>query len=116
IAQLSEQELEQIKLDGLPSSDLTLAGLDAVPMTTLFTECGMVTAGREVKDALSRNAVTINGEAKGVEDNMQAAAAFAPAKALFGRFFLVTLGKKKYHLFDIATSYRTVLTVHSGSL
>src|SRR5690554_5454408 len=51
IAQLSEQELEQIKLDGLPSSDLTLAGLDAVPMTTLFTECGMVTAGREVKDA-----------------------------------------------------------------
>lgn len=102
IAQLSEQELEQIKLDGLPSSDLTLAGLDAVPMTTLFTECGMVTTGREVKDALSRNAVTINGEAKGVEDNMQAAAAFAPAKALFGRFFLVKLGKKKYHLFEIA--------------
>ena len=102
IAQLSEKELEQIKLDGLPSSDLTLAGLDAIPMTTLFAECGLATAGREVKDALTRNAVTVNGEAKGMEDNMKAAEAFAADKALFGRFFLVKLGKKKYHLFEIA--------------
>ncbi|WP_430460456.1 tyrosine--tRNA ligase [Thalassolituus sp. LLYu03] len=102
IAQLSEKELEQIKLDGLPSSDLTLAGLDAIPMTTLFAECGLATAGREVKDALTRNAVTINGEAKGMDDNMKAAEAFAADKALFGRFFLVKLGKKKYHLFEIA--------------
>lgn len=102
IAQLSEKELEQIKLDGLPSSDLTLAGLEAIPMTTLFADCGLATAGREVKDALTRNAVTINGEAKGMDDNMKAAEAFTADKALFGRFFLVKLGKKKYHLFEIA--------------
>lgn len=101
LAQLTEKELEQIKLDGLPSSDLDLAGIRETPMTTLFAGCGMVKAGREVKDALGRNAVLINGIAKGAEDNMKTAEAFAKEQALFGRFFLVKLGKKKHHLFEI---------------
>ena len=101
LAQLTEKELEQSKLDGLPSSDLDLAGISETPMTTLFAECGMVKAGREVKDALGRNAVLINGIAKGAEDNMKTAEAFAEEQALFGRFFLVKLGKKKHHLFEI---------------
>ena len=62
----------------------------------------MVKAGREVKDALGRNAVLINGEAKGAEDNMKAAECFAKEKSLYNRFFIVKLGKKKYHLFEIA--------------
>lgn len=101
LAELSENELEQIKLDGLPSSDLALDGLAEIPMTSLFADCGMVKAGREVKDALGRNAVLVNGEAKGMEDNMQCADIFAADKALYGRFFLVKLGKKKYHLFEV---------------
>jgi len=101
ISQLSEAELEQIKLDGLPSSDLDLAAIVETPMTSLFADCGMVKAGREVKDALGRNAVLINGEAKGAEDNMKTAESFAADKALYGRFFLVKLGKKKYHLFEV---------------
>ena len=102
LAELSENELEQIKLDGLPSSDLALDGLAEIPMTSLFADCGMVKAGREVKDALGRKAVLVNGEAKGMEDNMNCAEVFAADKALFDRFFLVKLGKKKYHLFEIA--------------
>ena len=102
LAELSESELEQIKLDGLPSSDLSLDGLAEIPMTSLFADCGMVKAGREVKDALGRNAVLVNGDAKGMEDNMKCAEVFAGDKALFGRFFLVKLGKKKYHLFEIS--------------
>ncbi len=101
LATLSEQELEQIKLDGLPSSDLVLADIAEIPLTSLFTECGMVKAGREVKDALGRNAVLINGEAKGAADNMSTAESFTVDKALYGRFFLVKLGKKKHHLFEI---------------
>ncbi len=101
LATLSEQELEQIKLDGLPSSDLVLADIAETPLTSLFTECGMVKAGREVKDALGRNAVLINGEAKGAADNMTTAESFSVDKALYGRFFLVKLGKKKHHLFEI---------------
>lgn len=101
IASLTEQELEQIKLDGLPSSDLDIAAIGETPMTSLFAECGMVKAGREVKDALGRNAVLINGAAKGAEDNMKTAEIFTKDNALFGRFFMVKLGKKKHHLFEI---------------
>lgn len=104
LGSLSEQELEQIKLDGLPSSDLVLADIAETPLTSLFTECGMVKAGREVKDALGRNAVLINGEAKGAADNMSTADSFSADKALFGRLFLVKLGKKKHHLFEIKES------------
>ncbi|MCR8924403.1 tyrosine--tRNA ligase [Dasania sp. GY-MA-18] len=99
---LSESDLEQLKLDGLPASDLDIEALADQPLTSLLADCGMVKAGREVKDALGRNAVLINGEPKGAEDNMKAAESFAKDKALYGRFFIVKLGKKKYHLFEIA--------------
>ena len=98
--QLSETDFEQLRLDGMPSSELNDADLVDKPLTNLLAECGMVKAGREVKDALGRNSVFINGVAKGPEDNMKAAECFASGHALFGRFFLVRLGKKKYHLFE----------------
>jgi len=101
LADLSENDLEQLALDGLPSSKLDITELSDKPFTTLLTDCGMVKAGREVKDALGRNAVVVNGEAKGAEDNMKAAESFAKGNALYGRFFLVKLGKKKNHLFEL---------------
>ncbi len=97
LGDLAEEDFEQLALDGLPSSGIDEEALSA-PMTSLLADCGMVKAGREVKDALSRNAVLINGEAKGVDDNMKPAECFAKDKALFGRFYLVKLGKKKHHL------------------
>ena len=60
----------------------------------------MAKAGREVKDALGRNSVFINGVAKGAADNMSTQDSFSVEHALYGRFFLVRLGKKKYHLFE----------------
>jgi tyrosyl-tRNA synthetase len=98
---LSEDDLQQLRLDGLPSSDLFLRDLPDKPLTALLTECGMVKVGREVKDALGRNAVLVNGIAKGLEENNAAVDCFAKKRALFDRFFLVKLGKKKYHLFEI---------------
>ncbi|NIB39020.1 tyrosine--tRNA ligase [Pseudomaricurvus alkylphenolicus] len=94
---LSEADLEQLALDGLPCTELP-EGLEQIPMTSLLTDAGMVKAGREVKDALGRQAVWVNGEAKGAEDNMKAHEVFAADKALYGRFYLVKLGKKKNHL------------------
>ncbi len=100
LSTLSEQELEQLKQDGLPSTKL--ANLDlSQPLTSLLTEVGMCQAGREVKDALARNAVIINNQAKGTDDNMRAAEIFTSQNALHQRFFLVKLGKKKHHLFFI---------------
>ena len=101
LGDLSEQDLEQLKLDGLPSSDVARADLVDVPFTSLLADCGMVKAGREVKDALGRNAVLVNGVAKGAADNMQVAESFAAAQGLYSRFYMVKLGKKKYHLFDV---------------
>jgi tyrosyl-tRNA synthetase len=100
-ADLSENDLEQLRQDGLPSSTLEGEKLSQTPLTQLFAEAGMVKAGREVKDALGRNSVFINGIAKGSEDNMSAEQLFSKSNALYGRFFLVRLGKKKYHLFEL---------------
>lgn len=98
---LSEQDLQQLLQDGLPSSSVASEDLSQKPLTQLFVDAGMVKAGREVKDALGRNSVFVNGIAKGSEDNMNAQQLFSVDNALFGRFFLVRLGKKKYHLFEL---------------
>ncbi len=98
---LSEQDLQQLRQDGLPSASLGGEDLSQKPLTQLFVDAGMVKAGREVKDALGRNSVFINGVAKGSEDNMNAQQLFNRKNALYGRFFLVRLGKKKYHLFEL---------------
>jgi tyrosyl-tRNA synthetase len=98
---LSEQDLQQLHQDGLPSSSLSGEDLAQKPLTQLFVDAGMVKAGREVKDALGRNSVFINGIPKGSEDNMSAEQLFSADNALYGRFFLVRLGKKKYHLFEL---------------
>lgn len=100
LTQLSESELEQIKQDGLPSSDLDNTALSDKPLTSILSEAGMG-QGKQVKDALGRNAVLVNGVAYGMDALMQGADIFADDKALFGRFFMVKLGKKKYHLFEL---------------
>jgi tyrosyl-tRNA synthetase len=97
---LSEQDFQQLRQDGLPSSLLADADLQDNPLTNLLTECGLAKAGREVKDALGRNSVFVNGQPRGVKDNMNSVSIFASEQALYGRFFLVRLGKKKYHIFE----------------
>lgn len=98
---LGEADLRQLRQDGLPSSELNLERDKSKPLTTLLSECGMVSAGREVKDALGRGAVWINGEAKSQEDNINTSENFSVSKSLFGKYFLVRVGKKKNHLFEL---------------
>ena len=100
LSDLSEQDFEQLCQDGLPSSSLSDLDLEDKPLTNLLVEAGMVKSGREVKDALSRNSVLINGQAKGLEDNMRTADLFSPNGGIYERYYLVKLGKKKYHLFQ----------------
>ena len=97
--QLSAEDFEQLSMDGLPSAKLSDDDLKDISLTQLLSECGLARAGREVKDALARNSVFINGVAKGTPDNMLAEAIFSPKNALHDRFFLIRLGKKKYYLF-----------------
>lgn len=98
---LSEEDLEQLKLDGLPASIIERQSLEGEPLTQLLVDAGMAPAGKQVKDALAREAVVINGEPKSTDDNMRTSECFAAESALHGRFYIVRLGKKKYHLFEV---------------
>ena len=102
LVSLSESDFEQLQQDGLPSSKLIRLDVAETPLTQILADVEMAASGKQVKDALVRNAVFINGEPKSIEDNMQSANSFSLEKAFFQRFYLVRLGKKKYHLFEVA--------------
>ncbi|MEM9257201.1 MAG: tyrosine--tRNA ligase [Pseudomonadota bacterium] len=98
-SQLTEADLRQLRQDGLPSSSIRLAELPTT-VTQLLADTGMA-SGKQVKDALGRSAVWVNERALAMDDNAQPEAIFEPSGALFGRYFLVKLGKKKYHLLEV---------------
>jgi tyrosyl-tRNA synthetase len=97
---LSAEDYAQLQLDGLPSSALEVSSLERTPLTQVLADAGLA-SGKQVKDALARNAVLINGQAVGIEDMMKSVEVFAADRARFDRYFLVKLGKKKYQLFFI---------------
>ncbi len=99
VDQLSEQDLEQIQLDGLPSSSLQGIDLASTPLTALLVDVGLATSGKQVKDVLQRNSVFVNNQVKNLENNMDTVIIFSKEMGYFGKYFLVKLGKKKYHLF-----------------
>ena len=98
---LGESDLLQLRQDGLPASSVSRLNFPET-LTQLLTEAGMASSGKQVKDALGRNAVTINNHAVESSQNGDVPGCFAESAALFGRFYLVRLGKKKYHLFEVA--------------
>lgn len=101
IESLDENDLGQLRQDGLPASSISREEFPET-LTQLLTDAGMASSGKQVKDALGRSAVTINGRAIGWENNADVATCFSPELALHGRFYLVKLGKKKYHLFEVS--------------
>ncbi|WP_237068622.1 tyrosine--tRNA ligase [Microbulbifer guangxiensis] len=100
ITELSASDLEQLRQDGLPSSELP-ADFGEQSLIHVLVEAGMAPSGKPVKDALGRKAVIVNGQPVGIESNGEPAAVFAPGSALHDRYFIVRLGKKKYHLFAL---------------
>lgn len=98
---LAEGDWAQLRQDGLPSSSMSRGGFPET-LTQLLTEAGMAASGKQVKDALGRNAVTVNSQPVGWGSNADVAGCFDPAAALYERYYLVKLGKKKYHLFEIS--------------
>jgi len=98
---LSESDLDQLKLDGLPATTLSRKELQGLSLTQVLVDAGMVSSGKQVKDALGRNAVLINSEAKGAAQNMEIDKCFPESDAFYGRYYIVKLGKKKYHLFEL---------------
>jgi len=102
LSELSEQDLEQLQLDGLPSSEVNLNALEDTPLTSFLVDAGLAASGKQVKDALQRNSVFVNGLAKGAEDNMKLKEIFEIANGYYNKYFLIKLGKKKHHLFVLS--------------
>lgn len=98
---LSERDLQQLALDGLPCADIERASLADKALTQLLADVDLA-PGKQVKDALGRNAVFINGEPVGIAQNMELSVLFDAGRAFFGRYFVVRLGKKKYQLLVVS--------------
>jgi tyrosyl-tRNA synthetase len=98
---LSEADVMQLRQDGLPASIVARNNLPDT-LTQLLTEAGMAASGKQVKDALGRGAVLVNNQVIDWSNNGNVSAVIAPEAALYGRFYLVKLGKKKYHLFEVS--------------
>jgi len=90
---LSESDFGQLKQDGLPSTLLSKSDL-AKPLTGLLAEAGLAAGGKQIKDALTRAAVSINGHACSIDDNNKAGECFSSGRSAYGRYFLVKVGKK----------------------
>ena len=93
---LGEADLEQLALDGLPCDRIQRAELPPT-LSQLLAQVG-VAAGKQIKDALVREAVLVNGQAVAGGPTVTCEEALKPEQALHGRFYLVRFGKKKYHL------------------
>lgn len=98
---LSEADVLQLRQDGLPASFVARNNLPDT-LTQLLTEAGMAASGKQVKDALGRGAVLVNNQVVDWSNNGAVSVVFAPEAALYGRFYVVKLGKKKYHLFELS--------------
>jgi len=93
---LGEADLEQLALDGLPCDRIQRTELPPT-LSQLLAQVG-VAAGKQIKDALAREAVLVNGQAVAGGSTVTCEEALKPEQALHGRFYLVRFGKKKYHL------------------
>ena len=97
---LSASDFQQLQLDGLPATQLSRHQLANTTLTQLVSECGLAKSGKQVKDALTRGGLMLNGIALTTEDNTAASDCFAVERALFGKYYLLKLGKRRYYLIE----------------
>lgn len=101
VDQLSLSDMQQLQQDGLPTTSLEGLDLSKEILTNLLVSSGVAKNGKQVKDALSRNAIVVNGVPVPSETSVGLDGVFSLASARYARFFVVRLGKKNYHLFTL---------------
>jgi len=98
---LNLADWQQLKLDGVPYKTLSREELGVQSLPKILSDCGMVNSGKQVKDALLRNAIQVNGASLPHNFGLEAVNSFSPEAAIFEHFYLVKLGKRKYQLFEV---------------
>lgn len=88
--QLTVSDLEQLRLDGLPYTELSGESPDVVEV---LVRSGLAKSNRVAREFLANNAVSVNG--RKITDGEYRLTA---GEALFGRFWILRRGKKQFHL------------------
>ena len=99
---LSEADFLQLKQDGIPYTHLLRSELTQKTFIQHLVDSGLATSGKQIKDALARGAVAINSLPVSPEQNTLPDQCFASDRAMYTRYFLVKMGKKTYHLVEVA--------------
>ncbi len=99
LAELSADDFAQLAQDGMPSSEISEADIEGQTVIGLLVDAGMANSGKQVKDALGRSAVLVNGSVVDASQNPNPASVFSDENAKHESYFMVKLGKKKHHLF-----------------
>ncbi len=93
IGSLTSGDLQQLELDGLPSS--TFAPDTSMVEVLVSTE--LAKSNKMAREFIGNNAVSCNGETVSSAD-----AVLAPEQALEGGYFVIRRGKKLFHLAKLA--------------
>jgi tyrosyl-tRNA synthetase len=92
LSALTESDLAQLALDGMP----TLKATEGMTLLSALTESALAKSNREARDFLTGNAVQLNGAT--VTDG---AMVLSPTLALFGKYLILRRGKKNYVLITL---------------
>ncbi|MFL2840754.1 MAG: tyrosine--tRNA ligase [Pseudohongiellaceae bacterium] len=90
ISELTASDFEQLKQDGIPSTDFTEASFSLVQA---LVESKLATSNKMAREFIGNGAVTVNG--KNVSDN---SVQLKWDSAFFKKYFLLKRGKKLFHL------------------
>ncbi|HLT64198.1 MAG TPA: tyrosine--tRNA ligase [Pseudohongiella sp.] len=91
LSDLTEADFEQLRLDGLPSTDLEV---DSIGLVEALVNTGLASSNRAAREFIEAGAVAINGEKitnqdYGIERS---------STALYNRYSVLKRGKKLFHL------------------
>jgi len=93
ISRLTEADLQQLELDGLPCTALE-SGASGIVEVLVSTE--LARSNKMAREFIGNNAVNVNGQT--IND---VEFALAAAGALHGKYFILRRGKKMFHLLKI---------------
>ena len=100
INDLTDDDVQQLAHDGLPVFEVP-SELSADLSITRLLSVAELGSGKQVKDAIVRGALSLNGSALAVEPSSSAASALDGVERIAGHYILVKMGKKKHLLLKV---------------
>ena len=90
IDHLTESDLAQLELDGLPYSTLTS---ESISIVDALVSTGLAKSNKMAREFIGNNAVSVNGQVVNTVETV-----LSTAQALHGKYLIVKRGKKLFHL------------------